>query len=334
MRVFLLSRTLYSSQISPSHRCPAQFLASVAHYASARRKFHTSRKSQSALLDTCCSQTHETIRALYDITGLPWVATLPLTAILLRSTIVLPLSIWSRRQTQRVASVRPLLHAWLPIIQERVIQRRRRAGPSELEKTVRKEMKLKQKTIFTNIGIRPWGPYVPLLQLPIWLLVIETIRRMCGAGTGLLALIFRQFDGVPADGEALAGSSSSLIEASLSTEGALWFPDLLASDPMLILPFTLSAVVFSNIKLHQMSDRNAGIVPSTISRRLDKTMMLLAIAIGPVTLHLPAAILIYWITSALFATVQTTFFNWFMPLPRSPIPCKPKQRPYMTNLFG
>ena len=326
----------FSSFRNPKHHTWIKCSRSIARNIPAHRSFHASQKTQSTLLDTCCSQTHEAICALHDITGLPWAVTLPLTAILLRSTIILPISIWSRRQTQRTVSIRPLIYAWTLIIQERMIQQARKASPSELKKMVQKEIASKRKALYISMGIRLWAPYLPILQLPVWLLVIETIRRMCGAGTGLLAMISRQFDSAPTDVEAIAQTSeapSQFIETSLSSGGALWFPDLLASDPTLALPFILSTALFTNIKLHQWSDRKAGLVPSVFSRRLDRIMMLLALAIGPLTLHFPTAILVYWIPSALFATAQTALFSVIMPLPPSPAPCKPKYRPYKTKLF-
>ena len=312
-----------------------RFSRTAPHYASGYRKFHASKKAQSSMLDTCCCQTQELIGLLHDATGLPWVAVLPLTAILIKSTIVLPIQIWTRKQAQRVATVRPLLRAWAPIMRQRVMQQGQRLPPTKLNKMVQKELVSKRVQLFKSMGIKAWAPYLSYLQFPIWLLVIETVRRMCGAGTGLLSLVVRQFEGASANGEAVphvSGSSSSLIETSLSTEGALWFPDLLVSDPMLVLPFALSASLIANLKLHQASDRSAGIIPSTFTRRLEKIIMLLAIAIGPLTLRLPTAILVYWISSALFATAQTALFSVFMPLPRSPVPCKPKFRPYKANV--
>lgn len=52
-----------------------------------------------------------------------------------------------------------------------------------------KEMEKKRKELYKTFGLKRWPQFVGLIQLPVWLLVIETIRKMCGAKEGLLGLI-------------------------------------------------------------------------------------------------------------------------------------------------
>ena len=52
------------------------------------RKFSTTPRPQ--FLDECLMQTHSLITGIHDITGLPWAASTPLAALLIRVTIRLP----------------------------------------------------------------------------------------------------------------------------------------------------------------------------------------------------------------------------------------------------
>ena len=47
--------------------------------------------------------------------------------------------------------------------------------------------------------------------------------------------------------ESTGGGTTVLLEQSMSAEGAFWFPDLLAPDPIHILPVFLSVTLFTSI---------------------------------------------------------------------------------------
>ena len=86
----------------------------------------------------------------------------------------------------------------------------------------RELIKLKRKEL--------WIECISLIRFPIWLSMMETIRRMTGTG--------KQVPGL--------GLTDGLIpmEPSLATEGLLWIDDLSAPDPSLVLPFALSGIMF------------------------------------------------------------------------------------------
>src|SRR5436305_15037629 len=52
------------------------------------------------------------LQTLHTTTGLSWVLTLPLFALLLRLTLILPLTLFSRRALRRRLLLAPLLSAW------------------------------------------------------------------------------------------------------------------------------------------------------------------------------------------------------------------------------
>ncbi|KAI9852864.1 MAG: hypothetical protein M1838_004423 [Thelocarpon superellum] len=159
---------------------------------------------------------------------------------------------------------------------------------------------------------------------------------MCGTHDGLLTLIARPFTTPTTIGEesdrvstleALRNLRSVPIEEALATEGALWFPNLLVPDPQLILPFVLSGTLLANIILASSSRRNSDTAPSSFQRRVSNALKILALAIGPATLNLPAAMLVYWTSSSLFSVAQNSLLDRAMPLQPPVKPCKPRSTP-------
>ncbi|KAL2265741.1 hypothetical protein VTJ83DRAFT_6841 [Remersonia thermophila] len=198
-------------------------------------------------------------------------------------------------------------------------------------------------------GVQAWKDWVPSLTVfPVWLVGIEGVRRMCGGPRGWLgALIFGATGGdegaAAAAAVAAASSSSSsavaaassssglyVADASMTTGGCLWFTDLTAADPYHVLPFALSAILVLNVvpKSKQMwevllatgtgSDQMPS--PTDWRVRLQRGLLVVALAVGPVTMDLPAALHLYWIASASLSWVQTNLIWRAMPLPKMPPP--------------
>ena len=298
------------------------------------RSFHSTPRPQ--FLDICISQTHTIITSLHDLTGLPWVLTLPLTALCVRGVLILPIALYANNTRQRMLSVSPLISAWSHIVRTRIFQDNKSLGPVACHKLLTTEMFAMSKEVYKDFGIRPWTRFLTWLQLPVWLVVIETIRKMCGTNEGLLGLVSKSFrtldDNASREDIIAAASAPSIpVEQSLSTEGALWFPDLLMPDPQLLLPVALSISIFANIQYQVAHSRSIGAPQSTWSVRLVNISRVLALAIGPLTLQVPSAMLIYWLSSSSFGLVQNVIIDRYFS--DTPIikPCKPRSEAYLTD---
>ncbi|KAI9880993.1 MAG: hypothetical protein M1830_009487 [Pleopsidium flavum] len=190
-------------------------------------------------------------------------------------------------------------------------------GPDECDRVVKRALRVKRKEMYKRWGCGRWRNFAPIAQFPIWLSVIEAIRKMCGTHEGLLGLVTRQFRGTSDERdqevtpEAVSGTSMS-VEESFADEGALWFQNLLAPDPLLVLPFVLSGVLFTNISLSSQGIDRRGREPSTFQRRTTNALKILALAIGPMTLQVPSAMLNF-------------LLDKFMPYTPPVKPCKPKK---------
>lgn len=167
------------------------------------------------------------------------------------------------------------------------------------------------------MGIKRWVSYLPLAQLPVWLLAIETIRKMCGLQEGLLGIVSRGIFPNEIDASSLTTVG---LESAFATEGALWFPNLLLEDPEMYLPFMLSASILLN--LSNATGPNA----KPWQRRLTNSMRIVALAMGPLMLHVPSAMLVYWISSSLLAYIQARLLDWAMPVKSPVVPCRPRTR--------
>lgn len=221
-------------------------------------------------------------------------------------------------------------------------------GPAIIYRDTKADMREKRSQIYGRWGCGLWKNWLPAIQLPIWLLMVETLRGMAGTRKGLLGLMLpagiagdvNELDAAPelaAAGIPEAGFGAELvgekniagvvvpIEPSLATEGMLWFPDLMAADPMLLLPFILSGTLFLNIYSGQQ--RGLPGVAMTQGRiRMMRVLGVVALAAGPLTLQIPTAMLLYWVSSGMLAYGQNLLIDCYMPV-KSPVkPCEPKKR--------
>ena len=226
----------------------------------------------------------------------------------------------------RMARIRPLLMAWGPVIIGRIAKSDSHLGPAARRKLANLELKEKRLELFKKFGISSTARFTPLLQLPAFIVLADTIRRMCGTSSGFLGFLAEKFGG--------SGTQTTVIhvEDSMATEGGLWFPNLLIPDPMLILPAALSVLLFYNASRFSTAVQRAGMVEPMAQVVLSRSTKAIAIAMFPIALNLPSGLLLYWISSTLSATMLNWTMRILMPMPHSPVPCKPPVKSYMKDV--
>ncbi|KAK0747481.1 hypothetical protein B0T21DRAFT_343261 [Apiosordaria backusii] len=121
-------------------------------------------------------------------------------------------------------------------------------------------------------------------------------------------------------GEVGQHMASSVANTMPAMEGILWIPDLALADPYYILPFTLSAALVANQwpknseQWRRLLGGTAPIQtdPDTPSQARFKQRLMLAgarlnllfsILVGPLTIGLPAAMHLYWITTTMVTPI-------------------------------
>lgn len=309
-------RTVYLAKLQQS----LISYTSVTH----RRPFHVT--SPNLLLNETFAATHSLFQNLHTVTGLPWVVTLPVTGFIIRFFVIGPISTYSHIIGQRRTALQPLKNAWLQTIRRKTVEEHSKLGPSECNRIVSKTFAAKTSEIDSRHGTQIWKGFLPYIQIPVFLTMIETLRKMCDTNPGLLGLLIRSTgnaeNGDPSNPEEQIDHSKVLLEPSLANEGALWFPDLLVPDPLLILPFILSGSLLANIFYHsrQVQSKNKW------QRRINNSLKILALAIGPLTLQVPSAMIVYWISTSAFALGYSVILQRRIPLVPVVTPCKPPEQ--------
>jgi len=88
-----------------------------------------------------------------------------------------------------------------------------------------------------------------------------------------------------------------LTEASMAVEGLLWFPDLVATDPTRLLPILSALTWLLNVEMG--AGRSYAAWPEArVAARLG------AVACIPLAETVPSGVLLFWVTSNVFALAR------------------------------
>ena len=347
---------LSASRIRPlrnlsSHheRTSSLTVKSCTHRVQGRRRLHIA-----PFLQASVEGTEQLITTLHTVTGTPWYVTLPLVALGVNAIFRLPFIVYARKIGQRRGKLAPILQAWYAKIVRTV--EREPIPPSRKAKEVTSRFNKTSKRIYKEWGLQQWRMQGSLFSLPFWLVAIESIRRLCGGPRGLIGtLVFGKKEAIDNGNVVSATASASnpaevissmdvatiegvtapgitdiaigAADPTLATGGCLWFPNLMESDPLHILPCLLSAMLVVNIlsgtkgnrlALFGLQDQKAEVdttsasskaaskqstasVESPVRRGLQRGLIILSLMVGPATLDLPAALHLYWLSSAGFS---------------------------------
>ncbi|KKZ64455.1 hypothetical protein EMCG_09566 [[Emmonsia] crescens] len=315
--------------LPPRVSCPAGHCAvGQRAIAKQRRHFHQSRPTQ--MVSTSIECAHDLLQIVHSYSGLPWVASIPLTAIAARVAFGLPFLMWSTSLRNKKVLANPAILAYARMkrksIMDAAVKESRFLPPRFVSRQSALAAAQFQKGLFKRHRIRlaSFAPFAPILQLPFWLAFMESIRSMSGWQPGLLATLQRWFNPD-------AVKAQIPVETSLSTEGALWFPDLMAADPLGVLPIAISVLMFTHItwgsKVCRMKDIpvlvSQGNLQGIFSWAIQRIFQAMSIWIAPALMfsEAPAALGIYWLSTTCVAIVQSRLLKKYMPTPTIPKTC-------------
>lgn len=325
------------------------------------RAFHASAPQQDPVLDALLYLPHEMMTLIH--TQVPWYATIPISAFLIRGVLVTGLGTWARALMARYIGLHPLRTALARQKRDEILRGESFRTPKEaivrVKRVVKQEVqKLDSRWKVTLKGQLGWT----LLQIPIFFTMAETIRQMCGARQGLLGLSTSLFRGknktdvaeatdaveatdagvatdaiwatdtIGASGAVESTSmdglaavvSNPFFEPSLASEGMLWFQDLVVPDPTGALPFIVSGLMFSNIYFTKNTATSGANWPNVLRR----TMLGVSLLIGPFCQSLPAGLMLYWASSTSSVILWNAWLDWRYPAPRGFMACtRPLQMP-------
>ena len=302
-------------------------LRSIPRLVIQRRSFHAT--SPRPLVDECLFQTHALLSGFHDISGLPWAATIPLTALIVKATLF-PVEFYAQSVQRRFLSLQPHVEAMRVVIQRDIA--RRHIGKSALEedKILRRSMKNLKGFRRHRGQIKNWKMLVEFIKIPIWLAIMSTLHKMSGVHEEISALIGKSLTGGRSTATAIDDISVVPVESSLSAEGMLWFPNLALPDPALILPFLLAGAVFVGSRwlptfVNLAHTRKEGQRRFQFKTLVVKIIKVSSLAVAPATMQFPSAMLLYSLSSTVFGIGSHIFLERFFGRP--PPPPKPKPIP-------
>ncbi|KAJ5184692.1 Membrane insertase OXA1/ALB3/YidC [Penicillium cf. griseofulvum] len=283
------------------------------------RHFHPTRSASSAIIDLALDSSTAFIHGVHNVSCLPWVASIPLTAVLVRTFVGLPIMIYTRLHRHREKKISLILSAWARRYQEKAAAPEKTTSPGKkltlLERKQKATLDLRNQTavLHKRWGISGKHKAIGLLQIPVFIALMESLRGMSGNNSGIIAWLSSFIESQ--DPASAAQSLHLTLEPTLANEGALWFPDLLAGDSTGVLPLFLTASILGNVLTgwKVMPLKEIQLLPKTemykqVSLSGLRTFIVVFtcyIGFASWTQEMPAALMLYWITSTNLATLQT-----------------------------
>ncbi|CAH1247254.1 COX18 [Branchiostoma lanceolatum] len=232
-------------------------------------------------------------------TGLPWWATIAMTTVALRLGLTFPLAVYQAHVIARVETLQPELARFAAELRRRVAIAGQQRGWTE--KQMRAKFNVKMREFRTSLFIRdnchPFkGSLLVWVQLPLFICVSFALRHMTGTFQGP------------------QGAASPVLQPDMASQGALWFTDLTAADPTLLLPVllgTLNLLIVEMHSLQQTEKTRTQKVVTNFFRGVSVVMVMVAA-------YMPAAMTLYWTSSSAVGLAQ----NILLKLPRLRKACR------------
>lgn len=285
------------------------------------RHFHPTRPAP--FINEVLEVSSSFIHGVHSVSGLSWALSIPLTALIVRTTVAMPLQMFSRAQARKERDLLPLLNSWSKYYSQDLLRKKAQSPdsilPPDIRRDLAKNIKKKREELHKRFEVVPYWKGLNFLQIPVWISIMESLRAMSGNDKGLVPYLLSLVE------PASSTTSSPVhlaVEPSLATEGALWFPDLLAGDATGILPAALTLSILLNVRtgwkvppLRDLADLpKPELAKQFIYRGIRTFIQFLALNVGlsAYVSGMPSALMIYWITSSNVATLQTLFLEKYM----------------------
>ena len=283
------------------------------------RHFHAS-SPRHTLLDTTTALLSDT----HASTGLGWAAVIPLTAAALRLAVVLPLTLYARSKTATIIRLLPLQSA-RHHHHARTLQRD--LLPEAWETALKIAAKHDRDDLWRRWHCQRWKLYLPLAQLPVWLVASASIRALMPATTAAATAATAAATTTATTAAAssglvdfLGGLSQPLVAGAeaLASEGPPWCLNLTAADPTMALPATFAVAALANIRWQAYIDP-----PQTRGQKIwVNALSVVSVACFVVAASQPAGVVLYWASSALCGLGVNVALHRLWPLPPRIRACK------------
>ncbi|XP_014218872.1 mitochondrial inner membrane protein COX18-like [Copidosoma floridanum] len=221
---------------------------------------------------------------LHQEMGLPWWATIILSTILIRTTLILPLAVNQMRNKAKLQRMENDMNDYKKKLKTEYKEYKRHYGwPDELfAQKYTYHVNLKEKELYKKNKIHPNKVhFLVMAEAGIWLYTSLAIRNLCHA----LPL---------SDG-------AQEIYREMSFDGFGWITDLTVVDPYSILPFFVCFTNIFIIQAHRLFHPNCYSFKMGITYITCQFGNMLMV---PMMVSAPAAINIYWLTHSLYGLLE------------------------------
>jgi inner membrane protein COX18 len=283
------------------------------------RYFHPTRPASFSVVGLALDSSTAFIHGVHTVSCLPWVASIPLTAVLIRTFVGLPILLYTRLHRHREMKIVPILSAWMKRYAQKQMDQvptanLRNYNNTEVKRNILTELRKRTAVLHKRWGVSSKYKAIGFLQIPVFIALMESLRGMSGNNSGIIAWL-SSFIESSQDPASTAQPLHLTIEPTLANEGALWFPDLLAGDPTGVLPLCLTASILGNVLTGWKVKpwKEIALLPKiemykqTLFTGLRSFVIVLTCYIGFASFvqGMPTALMLYWITSTNVATLQT-----------------------------
>ena len=163
---------------------------------------------------------------------------------------------------------------------------------------------------------------MPLLQLPVFVGFVETIRAVGGSGVGFFGAIKERVLRAWAPESALGAVDleyhrDDWFEPTFREEGLAWFQDLTVPDPTGVLPVLAPALLLSNLVVSMGLYNDAKSVLNSLVGRTTLTVgIVITVALWQAAPVMPSGLLYFWACSSACALLSKLWLDMRYPILR------------------
>lgn len=272
----------------------------------------------------------ETFQTVHTYTNIPWWALIPVATFSLRTVWTMPLAVLQRKRLQKQSELRPIIGALNPVLKLNLAKKVRKAkneaktghknhssdsyvAPDPLSTMkyeeilvlTTKEVRKRQKLLFKKNGVQIWKNFIlPAFQIPLWVVMSLTMRDLSGWSSW-------------------NSLSNKPLDPSLYTEGLWWFYDLTVADNLHVLPLLIGITAlcnvewtFKSLELLRLTQRKK--LRITVTDAISNISRMTVVFLMAISLHAPAALSLYWLSSQFYSLIQNIILDLTMPVTFTP----------------
>ncbi|KAK9468173.1 hypothetical protein V1512DRAFT_258916 [Lipomyces arxii] len=262
---------------------------------------------------------------VHNATGLNYGYVIPITCILLRLTMTLPVSFWSRKNAQKMNKLSDVVLSSAAVIGNAARRRSMILLPKLYDKTMVPDTSSPPKLVDAFFA-QPEGQltrksvttFLREYNRSLNLKFDASLYKTYAVAFSQMVILFFGSRGVAYYSNARSDATAVLSPGTnYSDQGMLWFTNLDVVDPYTILPLAFTATTFFNIEgfvRESDSARKFRQTPrsfrTSVAFVLSRTGGLFLISLS---FFYPSSYTIYWLTSALYSVVQNAFMRRYYP---------------------